>query len=262
MAAGREFSTEKASSHCGRAPGLPTSGNVNSIPAPANVVHRVCSRSSDVGGVSLYSSSRLMTAHDNPLRSANCFRPVQHPPCGSQLPPRELRCGSPLPCEYIVMRVDLHAEPLPYTAIAVAERYSVHRWQREGRCRRSDHRVRHLGCDDDGLGNKPAGPDELLLPAQHLLRGISTLRSPRATMMASDKWIISQYDQAPSGSRSWQRHRRPHRSKLVPRPGQMVSEQRTATQSTPSSRPNARSARSFLVRGEILSSAPGRLAPL
>lgn len=73
MAAGREFSTEKASSHCGRAPGLPTSGNVNSIPAPANVVHRVCSRSSDAGGVSLYSSSRLMTAHDNPLRSANCF---------------------------------------------------------------------------------------------------------------------------------------------------------------------------------------------
>ena len=62
---------------------------------------------------------------------------------------------------------------------------------RAGRPRRGDHRLEHLGRDDDRLGVPTGDLDDLLLQERHVLERHSTPRSPRATMMPSNASTIS-----------------------------------------------------------------------
>jgi hypothetical protein len=54
------------------------------------------------------------------------------------------------------------------------------------RHRACDHRFQHLRRDDDRLAGAAAGARDLLLDARHRSSGISTPRSPRATISASE----------------------------------------------------------------------------
>ncbi|MCY1368744.1 hypothetical protein D9M69_557440 [compost metagenome] len=93
--------------------------------------------------------------------------------------------------------------------------------------------------------------------------GTSTPRSPRATMMASQRRAISSRCTTADGFSIFAM--RKARSWISSRASTMSSGRCTkdrATQSTPSSRPKSRSRRSLAVSGESCSTASGTLTPL
>ena len=128
-----------------------------------------------------------------------------------------------------------------------------------------DHRLQHLGRGDHRLAMCVRQADESLLDDRYLVGLSSTPRSPRATIRPSlSRTIASRFRTAcgfsilatrgcwPPSSRilAWHRHILGGRTKL------------SATISTPSSTPNARSERSFGVIAGWLTWVPGQVESL
>ena len=93
--------------------------------------------------------------------------------------------------------------------------------------------------------------------------GISTPKSPRATMIASASRTSSSIEARADGFSIFAKTpARPPTSPWasIKSAGRCTKE--NATQSTPSSRPNAKSSRSFSVMGDRSSTVSGRLTPL
>ena len=82
---------------------------------------------------------------------------------------------------------------------------------------RLDHRLQHLRGDDDGLARHAAGTHDALLDRWNLLGGISTPRSPRATMTASERRRSSSSRSIAAGFSSFARCRRDPRRSPAPR---------------------------------------------